>query len=78
MNASRRKDLDKAFSLIEEAKNIIETCKDAEQDAFDGIPENMQHSDRGSAMEEAIGALEEAEIDLENVLTHIETAKGEA
>lgn len=77
MNAARRKELDKAFSQIEEAKSIIEAVKDEEQEAFDGMPENMQQGDRGSAMESAVSNLEDAIGEMENVLANIEDAKGQ-
>jgi hypothetical protein len=47
MNAELRKDLVKALSLIEEAKSIIEGVKDAEQEAFDNMPEGLQNGERG-------------------------------
>lgn len=32
MNARRRKEISKAVALIEEARSIIESCRDDEQD----------------------------------------------
>lgn len=75
MNAARRKELDKALSLIEEAKSVVEAAKDEEQEAFVGMPKNMQEGERGSAMESAINNLEDAIGELESVFSHIEDAK---
>jgi hypothetical protein len=77
MNAERRKELDKVFGLIEEAKSILENVAGEEQDAFDNLPEGLQQAERGQAMEEAVSALNDAEGELENALANIETAKGD-
>lgn len=37
MNKVRRKQLEKAMELIQEAQEIIESMKDEEQEAFDNI-----------------------------------------
>ena len=67
MNNDRRKQLRKAIELINEAKlkideayTIVDSCADDEQDAFDNLSENLQCSERGNAMENAIASLEEA------------------
>ena len=59
MNRSRRKELQKAMELLEQAKEIIEAVKDEEQEAFDNMPESIQQSERGEAMEGYIGTMDE-------------------
>lgn len=54
MNKIRRKELQKAMELLEQAKDIIEAVKDEEQEAFDNMPESIQQSERGETMEEYI------------------------
>lgn len=60
MNAARRKQLEKAAELVAEATDIIEGVRDEEQEAFDNLPQSLQDGERGSAMQEAIDALENA------------------
>lgn len=59
MNKSRREGLQMARQLLEQARGMIEIIKDAEQDAFDNLPESLQQTERGEAMECYIAAMEE-------------------
>ena len=59
MNKARRKEIARAIELIEQACEILEAVRDEEQEAFDNMPENLQGSERGEAMEGYIGAIEE-------------------
>ncbi len=65
MNNERRKELKSAIKLLDSidvdaVREIVETAMSDEQDAFDNMPESLQSSDRGQAMEEALGRLQEA------------------
>lgn len=60
MNRSRRKELKKAVDLINQAKEIIEMCRDEEQEAFDNLPESIRFSDRGEMMEDYVSKIEYA------------------
>ncbi|MFK0338738.1 hypothetical protein ACIQT7_15835 [Agrobacterium deltaense] len=60
MNKERRKEIARAAAMIEEAKGILETCRDEEQEYYDNMPESFQDGDKGNAAQEAIDALEEA------------------
>lgn len=60
MNKIRRKEIAKAIELMELAREILESVRDEEQEAFDNMPESLQGSERGEAMEEYIYTLEEA------------------
>lgn len=59
MNKARRKEIARAIELIEEAREILENVRDEEQDAFDNLPESLQSSERGEAMEEYISTLDD-------------------
>ena len=59
MNKARRKDLTRVIALIEEARGILETVKDEEQEALDNMPEGLQQSERGETMEQYICTMEE-------------------
>jgi hypothetical protein len=86
MNKDRRKQIDEAVALaqqaaelIEQLKEAAETIRDDEQEYFGNMPESIQQGDKGQAAEEAISALDEAvsaldEIDIEGVVANLETA----
>ncbi len=59
MNKARRKEIERAIELIEQAREILEVVMDEEQEAFDNLPESLQCSERGETMEEYIGVIEE-------------------
>ena len=59
MNKARRKEIARAITLMEQAREILEEVRDGEQEAFDNMPESLQYSERGEAMEEYIYTLEE-------------------
>lgn len=74
MNAARRKDIDKARALIEEAKGILETAASDERDYADNMPENMHGSDKHSTAEAAADALDEAVQGFDDILSNLDTA----
>jgi hypothetical protein len=86
MNKKRRKELDELFRRIELAKIAVEsvpdvddirteleTTKDAEQEAFDNLPESVQGGERGQAMEASISAMDEALEKLQEVADAVVT-----
>lgn len=60
MNKSRRAELKKALSFLGQARDIIEYCRDEEQDAYWNLPESLQESERGESMSECIDSMDEA------------------
>jgi hypothetical protein len=74
MNNDRRKEINKAVALLQEALNILETARDEESDTFNNMPENLQNSERGQKAEEAYGQLEYACCNLEQVISDCENA----
>jgi hypothetical protein len=67
MNKERRKEIARAIAMIEEAKSILETCSDEEQDYFDNMPESFQDGQKGEDAQTAIDALDEGVSNLEDV-----------
>lgn len=67
MNKERRKQIAKAAGLITEARELIDACKDEEQEYFDAMPEGLQSGAKGDEAQEHIDRLEQASSDLENV-----------
>ena len=60
MNKQRRKIISVCTLQIEQIKSTLEDVKMDEEFAFDNMPENLQGSERGEEMEEAIDCLEGA------------------
>lgn len=99
MNNARRKTINALYkelndigsryaTLKDEAETLhaaIEAVRDEEQEAFDGMPEGLQASDRGQASEQAISNLDsaldtlaelsEADIDFEQALSNLDDAQ---
>lgn len=59
MNKQRRADLEKAKAHLQNARDVIDSTREDESDAFGNMPEGLQQGERGQAMEEAISKLEE-------------------
>ena len=68
MNAQGRKEIAKYISTLEDIKDKLESMMDDEQDKFDNMPEGLQESERGEAMQEAIEQLETACENLDEVI----------
>lgn len=60
MNRQRRKRLEEAFNLIDQAKDILEEVKNEEYEARDNLPESFKYGERGEEMEQYIEMLDEA------------------
>lgn len=84
MNNPRRKELKRAWKLIEDAMALLEESKDAieavmeeEQESFDNLPDGIQCSERGEQMEEYISYLEEImdcleeKLDVDDISDHL-------
>lgn len=59
MNKERREELLEVVDLLEDAANRLSEIRDDEQDAFDSMPDGLQTSVRGDAMQEAIDKMDE-------------------
>jgi hypothetical protein len=77
MNKQRRSELQIARDMINGAYRIIRKVLDAEQDAFDNTPENLQNSERYSqaeisidSLEDLMSILDEADETLQFVIEH--------
>lgn len=74
MNKQRRKEIEKAITLLEEAKSILEQMASDEQDYYDNMPESIQSGERGSQAEAASETLQEAAYDIDEVIERCNTA----
>lgn len=72
MNKQRRKMIADVVERLEATKSDLEMIRDEEQEAFDNMPEGLQGSERGEAMEEGIYQIEEAMDGLDSALNSLQ------
>lgn len=77
MNNTRRKEIDKAIGMLEEAKSILENVASEERDAYDNMSENLKGGERGETMERCADALDEAVSSLDEIVNNASDMKGE-
>lgn len=58
MNKDRREELLDVTELLSDAIDRLGEIRDDEQEAFDSMPEGLQYSSRGDAMQEALDVLD--------------------
>jgi hypothetical protein len=75
MNKARRSALGVLYDNLSAQLANLEEVRDAEQEAFDNLPESLQGS-TGYAMEEAAGYLDDAVNSLQEALDAIQNAIG--
>lgn len=68
MNKERRKAVAIVITRIEEARDRLLEILDDEQAAFDNLPESIQYSEKGEAMEEAVDQMDEAYGNLDDAI----------
>lgn len=71
MNAKQRKELQGYVDSLEEIKSNIEIMMEEETGKLDNMPEGLQESERGDAMQEAISNLESAASSLEEAIDYL-------
>ena len=77
MNKQRRSELQIARDMINAAYRTVRKVLDAEQDAFDNTPENLQNSERYTqaetgidSMEDLMSILDEADELIQSIIDH--------
>lgn len=68
MNKDRRKRLGDIIAKLEELQSEIQSLAEEERECFDNMPEGLQESERGSAIEENADGLDETDSDLGSLL----------
>jgi hypothetical protein len=71
MNKSQRKQLNEWKDQLEEIKSCLETMQEDETEKLDNMPEGLQESERGEAMQFAIDQLDEASTYLQDSIDAI-------
>ena len=69
MNAQRRKAIDAITDKLLELKEELESLRDEE--CYDNLPESLQYSERGEAMEENVSDMDEACDELDTVISNL-------
>jgi hypothetical protein len=74
MNNERRKKLKWLGAQIDELAVLVEEIRDAEQEAFDNMPESLQDGERGDAAQQSIDYLDTAIDYLATAVAEMESA----
>lgn len=77
MNKSRRKRLSEIADELENLYQDLDAVASEERECYDNLPESIQDSDRGCAMEEAADELEDICSELEELRQRIESVVDE-
>lgn len=72
MNQKRRKKIKEAIELLEYLIDIMEECRDEEEEVMTNTPESFQESDRYAESEECVETLENAIDDIESVAANLQ------
>ncbi len=72
MNKERREELLEVVDMLDDAVSRLGEIRDDEQDALDSMPDSLQDSSRGMAMQEAIDTLDEFEDSIVTIQSRIE------
>ena len=71
MNKQNRKDIEKLIEKLDEVKTDLEFMQEDEESKYDNLPEGIQDSERGEAMQEAIENLESAVSSIEEAIDYL-------
>lgn len=72
MNAERRKELASIIERLGNLKDDLESVRDQEEECFDNLPEQLQVSERGEAMQENYEEMDGILGDLEDIVNRIQ------
>ena len=76
MNAKDRKKVGEWIDTLIDMKSEIEEMQEAEQDKYDNMPEGLQDSEKGEALEEAANTLEEAANSVDSAIESLQEIAG--
>lgn len=72
MNKDRRDRLTEIISIIQEQMAELESIKEEEDEAFNNLPEGIQCSEKGEAMEENVTEMDDIYSDLESTIDRLQ------
>jgi hypothetical protein len=67
MNKQRKSNLSEVSDILDDAFSAIQDIIDEEQDAFDNLPESLQYSSKGDAMQDAIDLMTDWQMSIETI-----------
>lgn len=71
MNKKRRKKLEQAQIMLDNAVSILEDVQEEEQEAYDNMPESFQEGEKGEKAQSAISSLEDAVSSIEQTISSL-------
>ena len=77
MNRARRKKLGEIIDQLEYLREDLDAVASEERDAYENLPESLQESDRGCAMEEAADELDEISMELDCLKDRVQSVYDE-
>lgn len=77
MNKARRKKLGEIIDQLEYLREDLDAVASEEREAYDNLPESLQESDRGCAMEEAADELDDICSEMEELKDRIQSVYDE-
>ena len=77
MNRERRKKLGEIIDQLEYLREDLDAVASEEREAYDNLPESLQESDRGCAMEEAADELDEISMELDCLKDRVQSVYDE-
>ncbi len=72
MNNERRKELTEVNAIIHQQEEQLRAIEQAEREAFENMPENMQEGERGQKMEENADEMDSVASELEELRNRID------
>lgn len=73
MNQQRRNAINKIVAELQNQSEALSSVIADEQEAFDNMPEGLQQSDKGQAMEDNLYSLQEQLDSLEEMISNLES-----
>ena len=71
MNKERRKAIEKISDKLTDLQAEIEELREAEEEAYDNLPESLQDGERGDAMQEAMDNMECAGSSIQDAIDYL-------
>ena len=71
MNKARRKALEKISDKLMELQVDLQSVHDEEEEAYYNMPDSLQESERGDAMQEAISTMEDADGSIQEAIDYL-------
>jgi len=71
MNKARRKAIETISDKLTELQEDLQAIREEEEEAYDNLPEGIQDSERGEAMQEAMDNLESAESSIQDAIDYL-------